>query len=374
MFDFYFGAVAEAITARMGLYPRLRVVETALERLTQAMVEARSGYLPMAEVHALLEEQHSSQNQTEQSLFFQLENEEVLTVEPVIDGSRMVELVRFTFERLSDHRIAQALLDTAITGCDPAPAFAPSGALREYVVGTNVHRFAGIAEAFAVQLPERFGTELLDLIEDDMAIYDLLPGFQTSLLWRRQDAFSERTLELLDEYADFLDGDPWRDTLIAIATEPGNAFNADYLDHWLRPMSMPERDELWSVRATYLAANDGNAIDTLIQWVLANGLNPIEPERARLAAITLAWLTSLSHRIVRDMATKALAALLVKRRELGVHLIDRFASLNDAYVVDRVLAAVYGGATRSSSDEGLGALAEAAYSAVFANEPIPTHA
>ncbi len=161
------------------------------------------------EVHALLEEQHPSQNQTEQSLFFQLENEEVLTVEPVIDGSKMVELVRFTFERLSDHRIAQALLDTAITGCDPAPAFAPSGALREYVVGTNAYRFAGIAEAFAVQLPERFGTELLDLIEDDMAIYDLLPGFQTSLLWRRQDAFSERTLELLDEYADFLDGDPW---------------------------------------------------------------------------------------------------------------------------------------------------------------------
>ncbi len=38
------------------------------------------------------------------------------------------------------------------------------------------------------------------------------------------------------------------------------------------------------------------------------------------------------------------------------------------------MAAVYGGATRSSSDEGLGALAEAAYSAVFANEPIPTHA
>ena len=374
VFNFYFGAVAEAITARMGLYPRHRIVETALERLTQAMVEAGSGYLPMAEAHTLLEELHSSQNQTEHSLFFQLENEGVLTVEPVRDGSRIVELVRFTFERLSDHRIAQALLDTAITGGDPKTAFAPGGALREYVVGTNTYRFAGIAEAFAVQLPERFGTELLDLIDDNIAIYDLLPGFKTSLLWRRQDAFRERTLELLDEHADDLDGDLWLDTLIAIATEPGNAFNADYLDHWLSPMSMPERDELWSVRATYLAANHGNAIDTLIQWVLANGLNPIEPERARLASITLAWLTSLSHRIVRDMATKALAVLLVNRRELGAHLIDRFTGLNDAYVVDRVLAAVYGGATRSASDEGLGALAEAAYSAVFAYDPIPTHA
>lgn len=374
VFDFYFGAVADAVTARMGLYARLRIVETALERLTQAMVEARSGYLPIVQVNALLEQLHPSGNQTEQSLFFQLENEGVLTVEPVIDGSTMLELVRFTFERLSDHRIAQALLDAAITDSDPAPVFAPGGALREYVVGLNAYRFAGIAEAFAVQLPERFGIELLDLINDDVAIYGLLPGFRTSLLWRRQDAFRERTLELLDEHADYLEDDPWLDTLIAVATEPSNRFNADYLDRWLRPMSMPERDELWSVRSTHLAVNEGNAIDTLIQWVLANGLKPIEPERARLAALTLTWLTSLSHRIVRDMATKALAALLVNRRELGAYLIGRFADLNDAYIVDRVLAAVYGGATRSSSNDGLGALAEAAYSAVFAIDPVPAHA
>ncbi len=374
VFDFYFGAVADTITARMGLYPRLRIVETALERLTQAMVDTRTGYLPIAVVNSLLEQLHPSQNRTEQSLFFQLENEGVITVEPVIDGTVMLELVRFTFERLSDHRIAQALLDAAITGSDPAPAFAPGGALREYVVGPNAYRFAGIAEAFAVQLPERFGVELIDLIDDDTAIYNLMPGFRNSLLWRRHDAFRERTLELLNEHADYLEGDPWLDTLIAIATEPGNKFNADFLDGWLRPMLMPERDMQWSVRATYLATNDGNAIDTLVRWVLANGLNPIEPERARLAAITLAWLTSLSHRVVRDRATKALAVLLVNRHELGKYLIGRFSGLNDAYVVDRVLAATYGGATRSSTNEGLGALAQAAYSAVFAHAPLSAHA
>lgn len=374
VFDFYFGAVADAITARMGLYPRLRIVENGFEALTRAMVEARSGHLPIAEVHALLEGLHASQNQTEQSLFFQLENEGVLTVEPEVDGATTTELVRFTFERLSDHRIAQALLDEAITGDDPAPAFAPGGALRAYVTGRDAYRFAGVAEAFAVQLPERFGTELLDVIDDDIAVYDLLPGFRTSLLWRRQDAFRDRTLALLEENADYMEGDPWLDTLIAIATEPGNAFNADHLDRWLRPMPLAQRDELWSVRATYVATYDGNAIDTLIQWVLANGLSPIEPERARLAAVTLAWLTSLSHRIVRDMATKALAVLLVRRRDLGAQLVERFGTLNDPYVIDRVLAAVYGGATRGHGDEGLPALAEAAFAAVFANDPILPHA
>ncbi len=374
VFDFYFGAVSEAITARMGLFPRLRIVEQALDSITAAMVSARSGYLPINAVNALLEGLHSSQNKAEQSLFFQLENEGVLTVEPEVDGKAITEMVRFTFERLSDHRIAQALLEIEVLGTDPAPAFAQGGALRDYVMGQNAYRFAGIAEAFAVQLPERYGIELFDLIDDEWAAYDHLPAFRSSLLWRRQDAFSARTVELLEENSDRLDGDLWLDTMIAVATEPLNAFNADHLNSWLRPMTMPERDELWSVRATYHARDEGNAIDTLIQWVLINGLKAIEDTRARLAAITLAWLTTLSHRAVRDMATKALAVLLVTRRELAAQLIADFGRLNDAYVVDRVLAAAYGAASRSHSNEGLSALAEAAYAAVFADDPIPPHA
>jgi hypothetical protein len=374
VFDFYFGAVSEAITARMGLFPRLRIVEQALDGITAAMVTARSGYLPINAVHALLEGLHSSQNKAEQSLFFQLENEGVLTVEPEVEGKFITEMVRFTFERLSDHRIAQALLESEIIGTDPAPAFAQVGALRDYVIGQNAYRFAGIAEAFAVQLPERYGIELLDLIDDVYSAYDHLPAFRSSLLWRRQDAFSARTVKLLEENADRLEDDLWLDTMIAVATEPANAFNADHLDRWLRPMTLPERDELWSVRATYHARGEGNAIDTLIQWVLVNGLKPIEEARARLAAITLAWLTTLSHRAVRDMATKALAVLLVRRRWLASQLIADFGRLNDAYVVDRVLAAAYGAATRSHSNDDLGALAEAAYNAVFADDPIPPHA
>ena len=374
VFDFYFGAVSEAITARMGLFPRLRIIEQALSGITAAMVAARSGHLQMNAVHALLEGLHPSQNKAEQSLFFQLENEGVLTVEPEVDGQVITEMVRFTFERLSDHCIAQALLDAEVIANDPATAFAQGSALRDYVMGQNAYRFAGIAEAFAVQLPERYGIELLDLIDDECAAYDHLPAFRSSLLWRRQDAFSARTVELLEENADRLEDDLWLDTMIAVATEPANAFNADHLDRWLRPMTLPERDELWSVRATYHARDEGNAIDTLIQWVLVNGLKPIEEARARLAAVTLAWLTTLSHRAVRDMATKALAVLLVRRRELAAQLIADFGRLNDAYVVDRVLAAAYGAATRSHSNEGLGAMADAANAAVFADSTISPHA
>ena len=172
----------------------------------------------------------------------------------------------------------------------------------------------------------------------------LLMPFSSVCCGVEQDAFTKRTLQLVEECADVIGGDAVLEALLAIATEPDNLFNADHLDRWLQPLPMYERDIEWSTRVTHIAMDgDGDgAIETLIEWVLANGLEPIELPRARLVAITLAWLTSLSHRWVRDMATKALATLLVNRRDLAAEMIEKFASVDDAYVFDRVLAAAYG--------------------------------
>lgn len=374
VFDFYFEAVVESLTRRMGLAPRLKRVETALTKLTEAMVAACPGYLSIEEANAILESVHTSSGFVEQDLFFQLESEGVLAVEPVHEGDAIVEMVRFTFERLSDHRIALQLLDTHVGDGDPALAFVTDGPLALYVTGPDAYRFAGIAEALAVQLPERYGVELIDVVDDDCAHWDLLHAFRLSLLWRRQGVFTERTLALVEKWADSIGGDAVLETLLSVATEPENRFNTDYLDGWLRRLSMPERDVQWSTHATLIAEDGDGAINTLIEWMLANGLEQIESARARLAAITLAWLTSLSHRWVRDMATKALATLLVNRRELAASLIDRFADVDDAYILDRVLAAAYGAATRCWRDDGLADLARAAFAAVFARHPLPTHA
>ncbi len=377
IFEFYFNAVAESLNRRMGLDPRLRRIDTALADLTAAMVKDGIGYLPLDTVIAILERVQPSNGCLETSLLFQLENEGVLAVEPVQAGDRIVEMARFTFERLSDHRIAKSLLDTHVTGCDPTPTFATGGALASYVTGPDASRFAGIAEALAVQLPERYGVELIDVVADRFARWDLLHAFRLSLLWRRQDTFSERTLALIHEFADAMGDDAELAILLTIATEPDNRFNADYLDRWLNPLSMPERDVQWSTRATLLMEDSeegGGAVGNLIEWAIAAGLESIDPARARLATMTLAWLTSLSHRWVRDMATKALAMLLVDRRALAAQLIDHFADCGDAYVIDRVLAAAYGAATRRAGTEGLADLARAAFAAVFARDPLPSHA
>jgi len=44
-------------------------------------------------------------------LLAQLESEGILADEPVTDSGAIVQIVHFTFERYSDHRIAKQLLD-----------------------------------------------------------------------------------------------------------------------------------------------------------------------------------------------------------------------------------------------------------------------
>ncbi|MCY1644023.1 hypothetical protein [Methylorubrum sp. SL192] len=374
IFDFYFRAVIDTLNRRMGLEPRLKRAERALDAITEAMVAAAIGYLPLDTAISILETIHPSAGRAEQSLWSQFETEGVLAVEPMGENGIIVEMVRFTFERLSDHRIAQRLLETHVGRDDPEDAFGSGGPLAPYVVGSDAYRFAGVAEALAVQLPERYGVELIDVVKNRGAQWELVHGFQLSLLWRRQDVFTERTMELVKIWADAIGGDAVLETILSVATEPRNRFNASDLHSRLQSLSLPERDLQWSTRAANLAEEGEGAIQTLIEWVLVNGLEEIEPERAQLAGITLAWLTSLSHRWVRDMATKALATLLVDRRDLAASLVRSFADVGDPYVVDRVLAASYGAATRRTGSDGLAELARNAFAAVFARDPLPVHA
>src|SRR3546814_13045214 len=64
VFEFYFGAVSEAVTARMTLFPRLRIVERALEAITAAQLTARCGYLQINVGLFMFESLHASTKKT----------------------------------------------------------------------------------------------------------------------------------------------------------------------------------------------------------------------------------------------------------------------------------------------------------------------
>ncbi len=370
IFEFYTEAVARVVEERMELDPRQRIVTRALAELANACDQGDRGYVDVETAIRVLEGIYPSHGGRERSLLNQFESEGVVAVEPVTDDSGgMEEIARFTFERYSDHRIASRLLDRNLDAANPSAAFASGLPLHSYITSQDAYDRAGVIEALAIQLPERCGQELPDLVTEAASNRWLVAqAFRESVLWRDQSKFTKRTLELFRIHASIPKQDEMNGLLVAIATEPENPFNAFFLAEKLIALSMPERDALWSVFVARAGGYEDSHIQTLIVWTLQNGMEEIDGERAELAAIALCWLFSTSHRSVRDRATKALATLLARRLPLAQRLLKRFADVNDPYVLERLLGATYGAALQNLQPDGLSDLAKTVYDVIFASE------
>lgn len=372
IFGFYLDAVATSVERTMKLDPTAKIVKQAVAALSATYADKGEGYLPVPDVRALFEAILPSHGQLQRSLLKQLESEGVLSIEPVrLDSGAVDEQVRFTFERLSDHEIAQQLLDKHLANDAPSTAFAKGMPLFIVVAGEGAYRRAGVVEALAVQLAERLKVELPDVLPEDCTRYVANMAFQNSLLWRDQAYFSARTWQVATK---LLGAEELDELTINIATEPRNSHNALKLHRILAKLTMPERDKRWSTRIAYRALDEESAVGNLIAWAFDQGLDEIEDERAELAAVTLTWLLTTSSRVVRDKATKALACVLAHRLTLAAKLLDRFAGVDDLYLQERLLGAIYGAVLQGTSTPGLGELATRVQETILSIDQPPLNA
>jgi len=290
---------------------------------------------------------------------------------PQVRGAS-VEEVRFTFERLSDHAIAARHLEIHLDQTNPKASFVAGTPLHQVVAQKDAYARAGVIEALAIQLPERTGIELLDALPLENRNWFLNDAFRQSLLWRSQIHFTNRTLQLVNQIGDT---SLTLSTLISIATETDNKFNAWHLHNELIKKPLPERDSVWSTLIAELGGDENGPIETLILWAWTIGQGSITTDQAELAAITITWFLTTTNRFVRDRATKALANLLAPRLDLSVSILDRFKNVDDEYVIERLLAAIYGAAMQGLADDAaLTKVANAIYCTLFAHGMPPVNA
>ncbi len=344
IFDFYLTAVANKVQRELKLIPELTIPRKALEQFLEACaVQGDGGSLSMEDTIKLLESVHSSGGYTERSLFSAFLSEGVLTqdVEWQPGGSQK-EIIRFTFERLSDHLSAKRLIsEIDRTDVDGSFRRAP---LAAYFEPYESWRFAGVIEALAVQLPEEFNFEIFDVLpEEAIDNPSLRDAFESSLAWRSPTAFTSRTAGWVDKLCEAT-GRSAYSLMLLVSTEPENLFNANWLHKNLWPRPMPQRDAVWSVFLAVDDLDEGSAVVSLIEWAWEADANEVDEERLWLATVTLTWFLSTSNRAVRDRATKALVNLLSCNLCHAAALVDQFAAVNDPYITERLLAACYGAA------------------------------
>lgn len=371
IFDFYLTAVADKVQRELKLIPELKIPRKALDQFLEACAaHGDGGSLNLEETIKLLEGIHNSGGYTDRSLFSAFMSEGVLTQDVEWQpGGAQKEVVRFTFERLSDHLRAKRLI-SQIDRADVEGSFRRPP-LAGYFEPYESWQFAGVVEALAVQLPEEFNLELFDVLPKE-AIEDpsLRDAFENSLAWRSPAAFTSRTARWVDKLCEAT-GSSAYGLMLLVSTEPENLFNANWLHKDLWPRPMPHRDAAWSVFLAMDDLREGGAVVSLVDWAWEADANEVDEQRLWLAAVTLTWFLSTSNRAVRDRATKALVNLLSCKLSYAAALVDQFADVDDMYITERLLAACYGAAMQGMDRARCRVLAASIWKNYFAegNQP-----
>ena len=205
------------------------------------------------------------------------------------------------------------------------------------------------------------GVELVDVLHISPAEYHphAHTDFLLSVAWRRLDAVSDRTERLLVE----LQSNPHftnqaNNAVLQVATVPGHPLNAEWSHRQLASSALPERDVTWSYFCDQQDVTDGH-LPGLIDWAWSEASHGASEDTRRLAALTLCWALTSSHRPTRDNATKALIALLEPAPQLYGPILQQFIDSGDDYIEERLLAVGCGLSQRTlSADTAIG-IAEA---------------
>lgn len=371
IFNFYLTAVANKVQRELKLIPELKIPRRALEHFLEACAaHSDGGSLPMEAAIKLLEGFHNSGGYTNRSLFSAFISEGVLTQDVEWQsGGAHKEIIRFTFERLSDHLRAKRLIDQ-VNRADVAGSF-QRAPLAAYFERSRSWQFAGVIEALAVQIPEEFGLELFDVLpRGSINNPSLRDAFESSLGWRSPQAFTSRTVEWVDKLCAVTERSAYG-LMLLVSTEPENLFNANWLHKDLWPRPMPYRDAAWSVFLAQDDLDEGGAVVSLIDWAWEADSNEVDAQRLWLAVVTLTWFLSTSNRAVRDRATKALVNLLSCKLGHAAALVDQFADVDDSYITERLLAACYGAAMQGMDRARCGVLATSVWKNYFAEDKQP---
>ncbi len=225
-----------------------------------------------------------------------------------------------------------------------------------------------MGEALAVIVPQRMDKELFEVIKDKRRG---LRSFLNSSEWRNSfTAQGKKVLTALREKED------WMELLEVIAKRPfrnDNTANSDTLYEMLWPLSMKERDAIWTV-AISEEWGIGRQFKDLADWGVQaseSTLLRLDENCARLCTEAIVWILTSTWRQLRDVATHALVNILSVRHELILPIVEKYYKANDPYIVERLWAAVMGAIVCSQDINLAENIAQWIYQRCFEKRNVP---
>ncbi len=372
LFGFYVESIEKIIAQKKKFNPNEKIIRSILIDIASKLLPDNLEGLPIEDARILVNKRDPNPN-TNDSFFNILLDEGILSEDVSYkDGKRGNLVIRFTYERFSDYFIAQKLVGEIE---DIEVAFSDGGAINELLKSHGYYSVAGIFEALAIIVAERFNKELEDLLPNDVEIdkQQLDETFQNTVLWRSPNSFSKRTLEILKN----LDSYPALEILLKLSTEPNHPWNAKFLHKNLIDKKISDRDHFWSIHIAYGDSSEEDdeyesIVRTIIEWSHSGEIESVEEERIRLCSITLLWFLTTPNRKIRDRATKSLVRVLSSYPKLVKDMLYDFTKVNDTYLTERLYAVSYGVVCNTDNRGVIKEIADVTYKLIFKNDtPIP---
>ena len=315
------------------------------------------------------------------------------------------ELVRFSFQRFQDFLMADALVErvaamnaagSSTNACGliqrlrglfrrsgkknehrlPAKEFQKSGPLNFIFrdgdsCGELRYEYAGLIGALSTIYPEKLGIEFAKTLPDWEKHWDRgLPvqdGFGESFKWRRLDAFTEDTRELLNRLDEF----DSQGLLLEVSMTEKHPFNAEHLHTRLKEFELAERDSHWTRWINWSSGEEFSQVDRIVSWALSSLDRKTDPRHMELASLVLAWSLSSSHMTLRDRATKALTTIFLEQSDVFGFVLAKMHDCNDPYIVERLYAAAFGACCIAPKPDRLKSYSQSVFAKVFADGEPP---
>ena len=285
--------------------------------------------------------------------------------------------VRFTFQFVQDHLMAVSLVNSITVDHKPE-AFA-SGDLLPFLFGEDTsgddlnYKFADLISELSIVFPERFGVEFVMALPEWEQIWKnrriVRMGFANSLKWRKANAFTEKTHDLInniDEHISDVIG-----PLIEISMIVDHPYNALFLHEYLKNLSLPERDSRWTRWINLEAQFEDSQIERIVSWALELSDHPADLEYLKLASIVLTWSLSSSHITLRDRATKALTSIFLADSSVFEFVARLTHDCDDPYLIERLYAAAFGACCLDPTPDRLSSYSKIIYELVFSGGEPP---
>lgn len=391
IFERYVGAKVRAVARHLAPNARTgfevddarKRVESVLDRLIELFSVNSNEALTVTAAHEAAREVLDGDRALASRTLGALQAEAVLSQERVYTtGEGRVEGVRIVFQAFSDFLILRRRMRDVQ---DPLTDEAFLSWLRE-------DASAGIVEAASVAFPEKFDRELLDVLDIDVSTlfkldragdYDqrrelrrsvrAAESLLSTLKHRSASSVTQRTMDLVNEARVFIRSHDFFELIFTLAPQPNHRLNGDALHRHLADIAMPRRDRYFGF-ATYNAISDPETAGArLAKWAASGPYPDYDPNVIELAAIPLCWLLSSPNRYQRDWVTKALSQLLSGHLEIAARLVARFWTIDDPYVVQRVVLIAYGALLKANEPNSSSAreLAQTVLDTVYARPVRP---